>query len=108
MTEGSVYRDIGERIRIARERAGMTQEQFGKFLGVSGPEVSRTEKGRRKVTIVELQVIASILDQSLLWLITGEKTTTEQPRPGRQPIPPEAQKEVETFIAYIWEKYHAK
>ena len=108
MTEQSVYVDIGERIRFARERAGLTQEQLGKYLGLAGSQVTRLEKGRRKVTIVELQVLASILNKSLTWLLTGETPANEQARPDRKPIPTEAQKEVEAFIAYIWDKYQTK
>lgn len=109
MTEESVYRDIGRRIRDAREAKGMTQDEVGRRLGLAGTLVTRIEKGSRKVTIIELQQLASLLEKSLAYFLTGEDAP--QPRSLRnsnRQIPPEAQQEIDNFLAYIWQKYAPK
>lgn len=40
-----MYRAFGERIRLERERAGLTQPQLGALVGVSGRTVGNWERG---------------------------------------------------------------
>jgi transcriptional regulator with XRE-family HTH domain len=52
---------IGERIRYARERAGLTQEELAKRIGKSQKAVSGYEKGQRAIRIDELPTLAEAL-----------------------------------------------
>ena len=45
---------IANRIRTARENAGLSQGQAAKLLGFQRPTISEIEAGRRRVTAVEL------------------------------------------------------
>ena len=60
---------IGEKIKSAREAAGMTQEQLGKLLGVTGVAVMRYEKGTRQPSINQRLLLADIFETSLLYFI---------------------------------------
>ena len=56
---------LGENIRTLRTARGLTQEQFGYELGVSGQAVSRWENGITYPDITMLPMIADFFDVSL-------------------------------------------
>lgn len=66
---------IGERIKAAREQAGITQVELGEKIGVSGVAIMRYEKNARQPRIEQLQAIAAALDVSPLYLL-GDETAT--------------------------------
>ena len=53
---------IGERIRQARKRAGLTQKQLGEVSGTSETTVKQYELGKRQPRIDQLQAIAAALE----------------------------------------------
>lgn len=66
---------IPERLRLAREQAGLSQGQVARMLGVHRPTISEMEAGRRKVSATELAEFAKIYDVTVSWLL-GEETQT--------------------------------
>lgn len=56
---------IGQRLRAARERAGMTQAEAAVELGVSRPILIAIEKGTRNATAAELVKLAELYDRPL-------------------------------------------
>lgn len=69
---------IASRLKVARERAGLTQGQVAKKLGLHRPSVSEVEAGRRGVSAEELAAMAKLYEVSVDWL-----TGTEEPNPDR-------------------------
>jgi len=65
--------DIGERIRMARERVGRTQVELARAVGISDRTLRSYEKGIG-IKIEVLRKIAQVLNVSLDWL-TGEVGT---------------------------------
>lgn len=65
-----------ERMKLAREYAGLSQEQVSKLLGISRPAISDIESGKRKVDTHELKQITEIYNVSSTWLL-GEKEEVE-------------------------------
>lgn len=63
---------IGERLRSAREMAGLTQAQVAKMMNLHRPSISEMEAGRRKVSSEELSIIAEIYGVSIAWLTSTE------------------------------------
>jgi transcriptional regulator with XRE-family HTH domain len=53
-------------LRETREKAGVTQAELAKRLGVPQSFVSKIESGERRVDLVELQSICKALDVSLV------------------------------------------
>ena len=53
--------EIGERIRLAREAAKVTQAEAAKTINVARTTLVAIEKGQRKIKIDELQKLASVL-----------------------------------------------
>lgn len=59
------YREIGYRITIAREDAGLNQKELAEILGISQATLSNYEKGKRRVYLPQLQKIADALGKPL-------------------------------------------
>lgn len=64
-------KNIGERIGSACKDSGLSQKQLAEKLGWDQARLSRVISGSRKVSAGEIAEIATILDVSLDWLITG-------------------------------------
>jgi Zn-dependent peptidase ImmA (M78 family)/transcriptional regulator with XRE-family HTH domain len=58
-------KEIAERIKIARESCGMTQEDVSLHLGVSRPSIVQIEQGNRAVSSLELQKMAGLFGRDL-------------------------------------------
>jgi transcriptional regulator with XRE-family HTH domain len=70
--------ELAERLRKAREQAGLSQGQVAKKLEYSRPTISEIEAGRRKVSAHELTRFAEMYDVSEAWLM-GKKTIGVDP-----------------------------
>ena len=53
-------RQLGERLKEAREYLGFSQEQVATFLGVPRSAISLFETGQRKVDAIELKKLAGL------------------------------------------------
>jgi transcriptional regulator with XRE-family HTH domain len=71
------YREIGRRIRQARETARLTQEDLGRALGISGVAVGHYERGARSVGIAELERIATVLGRPVTWFLRQSRPWSE-------------------------------
>ncbi len=68
--EEKKYEFIGANIRKARELSGLSQRQLAEKLGYeSSTTVSYIESGERKVSIVDLEKIAHMLDRDIRYFI---------------------------------------
>jgi transcriptional regulator with XRE-family HTH domain len=63
---------ITERLRLAREMAGLTQAQVAQMLNLHRPSISEIEAGRRKVSAKELTQFSEIYGVSIAWLTDSE------------------------------------
>lgn len=64
----------GDRVRDARQKQRLTQEDLAAKLQIAGvimerDSVSRIEIGTRFVTDYELMVLSKVLDASMQWLV---------------------------------------
>ena len=62
---------IGDRIGSACKASGRSQKALAEKLGWDQARLSRVIGGSRKVSAGEIAEIATILDVSLDWLVTG-------------------------------------
>lgn len=58
-------RQIGSRVRLARQLSGMSQEKLGEHLGVTFQQVQKYERGGNRVSASRLLTIAKVTDQPL-------------------------------------------
>ena len=64
---------LGNNIRIAREKAGLTQTQFGQIMSLDAKNVSDIERGVTGITISTLKRICEKLPISSDILLFGEQ-----------------------------------
>ena len=58
---------LGQRIRLAREKQGITQEDLAVSIGVDQRAVSELENGKRRLPITEIPILANVLKVPLLY-----------------------------------------
>ena len=63
------YLNTGEMIKEARKKAGLTQKELGKRLGVSASMIAQYENSTRKPKLETLKKIALALDSSIDYFI---------------------------------------
>jgi transcriptional regulator with XRE-family HTH domain len=64
---------IHERLRVARENAGLSQGQVAKLMKYHRPTISEIEAGRRKVTTDELAAFARYYGVATSWLLSDSE-----------------------------------
>ena len=74
---GVDYKLLGVRIREARERKGLSQEEFAALISRDQGAVSEYENGKRKLSAIDLLTFAKILDVPLLYFYEGELGTED-------------------------------
>jgi transcriptional regulator with XRE-family HTH domain len=74
-------KSVRDRIRVAIERSGVTQEQVAEACGVSGPAVNQWLTGKTKrIDPGYLVDVAACTNASLNWLMTGKGNPARQKR----------------------------
>lgn len=62
---------FGDRLAAARERAGVTQRELAARLGVRLSTLKGWEEDRSEPRANRLQMLAGMLNVSMVWLMTG-------------------------------------
>lgn len=65
-------RQLAQRLREAREYAGLSQEIVSNALGISRTAVTNIESGSRKVDALELNILSSLYGRTTEYLLNGE------------------------------------
>ncbi len=73
---------FGDRVTGARERAGMTQAEMAKRLGVKLKTLKGWEDDMSEPRANKLSMMAGLLNVSLLWLLSGEGEGPDGPFAG--------------------------
>src|SRR5690349_14470377 len=89
------YRDLGQRVRKARDQAGVTQEQLAAGVKLNRTSVTNIEKGRQRILVHTLIDIATVL---------RVKPELLMPRPSDEEeelalLEPEARRWIEEAVA---------
>lgn len=75
MSENTIKKELHERLRAAREQAGLSQGQVARLMGLHRPTITEIEAGRRKVTAEEIAVFSSHYGVSADWLLHGSENS---------------------------------
>lgn len=80
--------NLGERIKLVRKKAGITQGELARRLGIAYPTLNKYERGHRKPDSSILQKIVHALECDPGWLLTGEGYGNESgpPQITRTPV----------------------
>jgi DNA-binding XRE family transcriptional regulator len=68
--QDTLYRNLGYKIRVARERMGINQSLFATMLDLSRSSIVNIEVGRQRTSLHLLYEISKITDTSLSELLT--------------------------------------
>jgi transcriptional regulator with XRE-family HTH domain len=68
---------LGERIAALRRKAGKSQAELAKYLGVSASAVGMYEQGRREPSGAMLVALGELFGVSTDYLLTGKTETLE-------------------------------
>jgi transcriptional regulator with XRE-family HTH domain len=63
---------LGQKIRQARERAGLSQEELATSLNLGQRAVSELENGKRRLSVHEVEEMAKVLDKPVLYFLTDD------------------------------------
>jgi transcriptional regulator with XRE-family HTH domain len=75
--------EVGHRIRLERQRQGLSQEDLGDQLGVTFQQIQKYEKGANRLSIGMASEIAKVLDVPLARLILDGVVAAEGPDRGK-------------------------
>ena len=70
---------FGDRLAAAREAAGLSQKELAKRLGVKSKTMAAWENDLSEPRANRLQMLAGLLNVSLMWLLNGEGEGVEPP-----------------------------
>jgi transcriptional regulator with XRE-family HTH domain len=73
----NTYEHIGQQLKEARDRCGLTQEQAAKYLGVVREALSYYENGRREIDLVTLKKLADLYGYSIEYFLSESPIQTK-------------------------------
>nr|WP_305147380.1 helix-turn-helix transcriptional regulator [Butyricicoccus faecihominis] len=102
-----INRHIGNEIRKARERAGLTQEQFGELVSLGTKNVSDIERGVAGITVSTLRRICEKLSISSDLIIIGDqgKNDVKYLAERLERLPPAQFAAVESFLNEVFQLF---
>jgi transcriptional regulator with XRE-family HTH domain len=70
-------KEVGERLRAARERKGLKQNRVANYLGIHNSTLAKYESGEREADGETLKKMAEYYDISLDWVLGRERIINE-------------------------------
>src|SRR4051812_29886639 len=100
MAESSLVKRLGERVKVARNRLELTQEQVAERLGVPRSAVSDIESGKRELSAAEVVSLALLFGESVESLldIAEPGHGNEEVMFRAESIPTSARAQLETWM----------
>ncbi len=71
---------VPNRLREARDAAGLSQAQVAKKLQMHRPTITEIEAGRRRVTAEEIERFAKLYGVPIEWIVSGPSDKSPDPR----------------------------
>lgn len=98
---------IGNKIKAARERAGLTQQEFGELVSLGTKNVSDIERGVAGITVSTLKRICEKLSISSDFILFGdnEKNDVAYLSEKLKRLTPEQFKIIETLLNQIFKMF---
>ena len=98
---------IAERLRIAREKAGVTQKEAADALGVTLQAISSYERAVTRIDVESLGILCSLYNSSLDYVINGEDQKIDAAAAHFDPdkLTPEGRAQYEAFLQYLTKEF---
>lgn len=75
---GDVKKEIGDRLRLARERKNLRQNRVAQQLGIHNSTLAKYESGGREPDAESLIKLAELYEVSVTWILGEEINTNDQ------------------------------
>lgn len=69
------FKEIGKKLQLAREEAGLSQEQLANMLGCAQSTLSNYEKGKRRLYLTQLENIAELLEKPIEYFMESSSSS---------------------------------
>ena len=100
---------IAERLRVAREYAGITQKEAAEALGVTLQAISSYERAVTRIDVESLGVLCALYKTSLDYVINGDDSSIAAAAHfDPATLTPEGRIQYENFIQYLAKEYTQK
>ncbi|HAV10701.1 MAG TPA: XRE family transcriptional regulator [Dehalococcoidia bacterium] len=110
--------EIGQKIKVLRTNAGISQQKLADMLGISRPAITQIESGERKVSSGELVKLSEILNTSVEQLVCltdepevilqNKRTDRKAETPMRINVPQKNLAKFKEILLYILNKVGSK
>ncbi|MBI1247130.1 helix-turn-helix domain-containing protein [bacterium] len=80
-TASSNPESLGQRLRLAREQAGLSQGQVAQMLDYHRPTISQIEAGKRIVRPDEIERFSEIYAVKESWILRGDSSVEKEADP---------------------------
>jgi transcriptional regulator with XRE-family HTH domain len=70
---------FGDRLAAAREAAGLSQSELARKIGVRAKTIAQWELDAMEPRASRLQILAGMLNVSLMWLLNGQGAGLDEP-----------------------------
>jgi len=97
-----ITKEIGEKIRKAREERGLTQKDLGEHLGYTPMGISHFEKGIRGLKVNDLKKLADYLGKDLSYFLASSAILFRAE--NHSPHQAEMKKSVDAFEQFLNEQ----
>lgn len=71
------FKEIGRKLQLAREEAGLSQEQLAGLMGCAQSTLSNYEKGKRRIYLTQLENIAELLNKPIEYFLESSSSNTQ-------------------------------
>ncbi len=66
--------NVGQKLRIRRSLAGVSQDQLGKAVGLTFQQIQKYERGANRISCSRLWEFSQLLDVKMSWFFNNEGT----------------------------------
>jgi transcriptional regulator with XRE-family HTH domain len=101
MTKNMDLPGIGEKLRQARETAGLSQAQAAELMNLHRPTITEIENEARKVSAGELKQFARLYHVSVEWLTGDTVSANEKVKLAARKLEGLKQNDLETVMRII-------
>ena len=108
---------IGDRIKAARKKAGLTQVKLSEISGVAAISIHQYEAGKRHPQLVQIQALSNALNVPMSYLMGDTDDPNDRSKPIWMELPNIKDDEPELYLKQIifnvtpdseWEDLHRK
>lgn len=69
-----MYKELGEKVRLLRNRRNLKQDDLGQLLNLSRCQISNLESGRRNLSVKQLEKLCEYFKVDMTYFIMTETT----------------------------------